>query len=34
MGNIPEVIDLLHRYMGGDVIYGKLIFEVLGDILS
>jgi hypothetical protein len=34
VGNIPEDIDLLHKYMSGEIIYGKLIFKILGGISS
>jgi hypothetical protein len=34
VGNIPEDIELLHEYMSGEVIYGKLTFKILGGISS
>jgi len=32
VGNIPEDIALLHKYISGEVINGKFIFKILGGI--
>jgi hypothetical protein len=34
VGNIPEDIALLHKYIIGEIIYGRLTFKILGGISS
>ena len=33
-GNIPEVRDLLHKYVRGEIMYSKLSFSSLGGTSS